>query len=968
MATEGKLQYSSPFVKAIMKSRETSSSNRDISRSPVTMPALPVQSPRPMSPKPQRQGPTEISTMEIIGGEDEDRGMVIKSHADSLPKSSARRISSANSLSKSNIQLNINAKNNNVRPLSAAAKPLKLSVSARSTNAMDSLKSPTGMHLEGKGTEYKEQKERKVDAKKSVGGNAPKRSVPPEKSKSNPTLLSKSPTKSSIEEQSMEKEISQPHKPVLERAASSFEEKRSFKRQYIPSPHQLVICDKLLPCVGDEGYANPPSFKEYLLSHVYGLSSRLNISLLRECLNSIVFDHQVLTTKVFRNTKIIDADTEFMLDYTPPESIGDTYLKIASFNFQENGAKGCIQTMVEKLTSECTVQEPFKVYVVEGGYSEFTQYLVFISALFVADETSLSCIANAVFQKYYRELGNRQQQSENSTIIDESENFEDFAANIKFMKSDLQFWRDQCIEVQQDTIAEKQKKEFEAQLKSLEKEKASLKMSLSSAKKQTEEVEEKLKALRKKRMELESNFGSEGPTVQFIDPLTGEVTVMNEVAKKALLEAVLGPDAIESNIVPFLEKHEVPKEVQRKMNAVQMTVEGFASVTEGSIAHLSLATRDRRQLLALAEYVRNRIKEGIQEQGKLKYGLEREIAKTTRNLSNSKENLGSTQKIYESKEDMSYRLTSILNPPHEECRIEPATIPNVGSETRPSVISSGSKFDISFFSVESEILTNLNHFRLAWGHNIRNKKKQERKKSLAPAMSSDNESLLEDSEDDDQDGKSKSEKLIKDQTVDTVCLAAFGVLVKHITGKDKFLVGVTSSMRSPGTVIGPLTDTFPVKIDISRKSISFSSLFTSVYNILKQVKRHGLSCPSQKISSELRSATKFPIQFNFINKLEFREWKKLGLTKEHFLSSPTNIKTSYQSNLVERVLAHNNQDEYDIKLVIVELEDKLECALHYDKTRFEEEKILKWVAKFNSTLEIIDNSRKRLSISSMISR
>jgi hypothetical protein len=237
-----------------------------------------------------------------------------------------------------------------------------------------------------------------------------------------------------------------------------------------------------------------------------------------------------------------------------------------------------------------------------------------------------------------------------------------------------------------------------------------------------------------------------------------------------------------------------------------------------------------------------------------------------------------------------------------------------------------------------------------------------RKASQGGDVSSDNESLLE-SDQDDSDLQRKTEKIMK-RSVGAVILAAVGVLMKHISGNEVFLIGCKTNFRSKnGTIVGPMSDVLPVRLDFSRKNMSFSSLFTSLYRVFKQLKRHGNACPSSFLAKELKMDLDFKVQFEFINQHEIDEYQKLGFGLEEILA-PQEV---HNKENFDRLWSCT-QDEYDLKFIFVEMDEQVECAIRYRQDKFDSERILKWILKFQSTLEGIDCSRRKLSVSNMISR
>jgi hypothetical protein len=308
-----------------------------------------------------------------------------------------------------------------------------------------------------------------------------------------------------------------------------------------------------------------------------------------------------------------------------------------------------------------------------------------------------------------------------------------------------------------------------------------------------------------------------------------------------------------------------------------------------------------------------------------------------------------------------------LHPPQEEITIKILSAENLKSDlNEKNPFKDINKWGFIPFNVEESTMDNLRKFRIEWTLYIKNKRKQARKNLFSiNTDSSDNESLLES---DEEDSNKRIEKQMMRKTVNAVCLAAFAVLMKHISGRDKFLLGVPTNFRNPGLILGPLTDIYPIKIDLSKKNKSFSSLFTSIFRIFNQIKRHSFSCPSSVISEKFGVGPNFPIQFEFVTLAELNYYKTIGLSINDILSPQEIHEERFGSVLTEKLWSDNKNDQFDIRFVMVEHENGLECGVRFRKDRFDPEKIGKWITKFKSTLEGIDCNRRRVSVGDMISR
>jgi hypothetical protein len=741
-----------------------------------------------------------------------------------------------------------------------------------------------------------------------------------------------------------------------------------FKRIYNPSPYQMYLAQGLLP----EEEKNAPSLDHslYRISQCYALQKTMVKQRFQTCLNKLVSEYPILSTSVYRNSKILDADIEFHCDDTPFENIEmSKYVDTGTIEFGQNVAPIIqIWAQKEKWLSSITLDMPFRVILYNGPGGDTQQFMVIACSLLVLDEYSLTFISKRIFDLYHESDLYDENNGFKTYKCEELESFEEYAYSSVHSTKDFQFWKDQVVEVEQDQLGDHERKSIEGQMNQLEGEKKTLQNALLSATKQRQEFNDQLVKLRTQRMEFEKNLSGEGPLTKFTDTVTGEITIVSQETKKALIRTVLGDEATGENIVPLLEKHEVSKEVLRKINAEYMNIEQFSGLTEGVVVALNLTNRDKKQILALADYVNNRIKECIQEQGRLKFSLEREIGKVSRGLESSIDNLSSMRDSFDSKEDLSFRLLTILHPPYEEIKVKMLSTSSLCDDIKEkSVFQDINKWGFIGFKVEEGIIDNLRKFRIDWTLNIKNKKKNARATSKYNGNdSSENESLLE--SDDDDDGKKKLERRMKHKSVGSVCLAAFGVLMRHITGSEKFLVGVCSNFRHTGLILGPLCDVYPVKIDLSKKTVTFSNIFTSLFRIFKQIKRHGYSCPADSIKEKLGLPSDQLIEFQFISLDEYNDWNKLGFSLEDLLKPQEMREERFGSMQAEKLWSENKKENFDIRFIMVEQDDSIECGVRYRNDKFEAAKIGKWIVKFQSTLEGIDCNRRKISVSAMISR
>ncbi len=698
-------------------------------------------------------------------------------------------------------------------------------------------------------------------------------------------------------------------------------------------------------------------YEQYFLTQCFGLSQRLDTRLALNVVKKLVTEYQILGSSISRNAKIIDADIECYVDETPMYDIDPSrYFESANINGGGETGVAALQSFVQDWQSKRDLSNPFGILLLGGSLDLYEQIIIFGGSLTIIDEISLTWIGKKFFLLYEEAKLN----SEALEKYVKEENFphDDYSFQILRTNSDLTFWKCQCVEITRDSVDPIEQLSIEKKLKSLAKETHNLQVSFLTSSKKRAELEKDLVVKRKQRFAIDHSIhGNNEAPVYIMDPSTAEIMELSLVAKNALIKTVLGEEASGENILPLLEKHEVSLEVQHKLNGQHITLEDFAMLTEASVECFNLSPKDRRQILALADYTKNRIKECVQEQGKVKFALERQIAKLARSLETTMDSIKETRRKIDLNEDMSYRLSNILHPPFVERKVEPLVL-NQSNPLPNNTIDR--KWGMIYFDINEETMDNLRRFRSDWTNNFRNKKKSEEGND-----SSENESLLD--SDGEESSSIRNDRKWKDKSVGGVCIAAFGVLMKHITGNDSFLVGVVTTFRSHGLIVGPLTEIVPVKIDLSKKDLSFSGLFSSVHKIFKHIQRHGKSCPKAYLSRKLDCSLEFPVVFQFISRTEMQEWNRLGVSINDLLSRQ-DTSESFGNLEVERLWSRNPQDHAALKFIMVEAGDRLECAVRYCKDSFDEGKVMRWVGKFQSTLDGIDCSRRKLSVTSMITR
>ncbi|KAI9003172.1 hypothetical protein BC832DRAFT_593252 [Gaertneriomyces semiglobifer] len=709
------------------------------------------------------------------------------------------------------------------------------------------------------------------------------------------------------------------------------EEEIYLETQYPVTPYQLAIYTKVCPTRDElesstaSIYSGPP-----LYIHLRRSLSNIDIPIFAKAVKTVVCAYRVLRTRLYRNENIVDADVEGLLDTRSGNEIPNE--EILEFTSDES-------QWMEKLE---------KLFVVKIDASG----VEFVIATVVADELSCLFIAKEILGLYAQCHG-LQASGASSSAVDEfidayrpkeQHDFIRFAHNSEMTGRNEQahaFFRAQCIEVVRDTVDEHERKTLEAQLEKTQRERDAAQRRVESLRKRRIELEEDVQTWRQQRknMEADNNDGEEVMT--YLDAGSGEVIRVSKEVQAVLVRSILG-DA-DGTVQTLLDKHEVPRDVQGRIGAEDLSLDTFAGMTEAQVTDIGLLSKDRRKILALIEYVRNRIRECIQEQSRLKLMLERRIAKANRDLEGTDTSLREAQAELYSKDDMCIRLDAILKPTSVERRINPLIIEPTAVES-----SSPSGFDFIPINISPQVVHTLRGFQKGWS----NQRRRRGMASSSSGLSTASSSSAEVDADDPIWGSRTSARI---SSVKPTCLAALAVVLKHITGIDQYLIGVVNSFRRNGVLVGPLTDTIPLKVDFTRKGHhTFNALLGSVNKSLKSLRRFGQSYASTSLQSELQLST-IPIQFEFHSFQESEAWARADISADDLVRSP------------EKMHMSNPTNAPDLALVLVETRTSLIGGFRYNKSRYDVESMRKWTAKYEATLEGVDIGRE-ISIASMISR
>ncbi|KAJ3189647.1 hypothetical protein HK101_008811 [Irineochytrium annulatum] len=803
----------------------------------------------------------------------------------------------------------------------------------------------------------------------------------------------------------------QPHRSVDSDVASdrasdddadSAENTRS-GHKYPVTPHQLLIYTRVCPTADDDdspAHAHLPPLESnpYYVSQAYQLNCPVNADDLGMVLNKICFSYKVLGTRFWRNEKIVDGDVEGHFDQKPWDqmSLTENLDEIRAEEWPDLAvinSRTLSRFVRQRMSNVQGLDRPFMAMLIrdtpmyDSAAAVPPSYLLLVASTAICDDVSLTFAAREVLGLYFecdqhRALGGTEFQL--MSLIrshmpkEEGDDFVDFAYGFTVNRHAHLFWRGCCIETVQDVVEGPEREDLEAQVKKAQVEVEAFRAQVFSLSRRRQEVEAELNVYKDQRKQMDAESYEAIET--YSDPVTGESVEISKAAKSALIRIVLGEEAVTDNVSALLAKHEVHQDIQRQIG--NMTLETFSAISEEQLIIFGILTKDRRKLMALSEYVRNRVKESLQEQAKVKFSLERKIMKFQRELDSVAGQLKQAQNALDAQDDMGIRLRTILNPPSVEVKIPVLTLEGQmepDADTQRG-IDYTEVYGYVGFEVDAAVSRNIRKFRDRCRQNHRQRLLKLRKGTGAITTASSghhsgNELSDFSSADERDDARSEADDGRRTPSLlssDAVCLSAFQVMLKHISGCDKFLIGVRESLRKNGVLVGPLSDVMPLRVDLTRKGVTFNSLLVSVIKSLRDLKRHGAGCPFESLAWKFECDARFPIQFEFVSDRETQQWKEAGLSVPDILARRRTDEYARGGSdvpaKVERLWAVNESDQFDIKLIVVEDGDDICGGMVYRRDKYDEEKVAKWVQKYHTTLEGIEVGTRDVSISSLISR
>jgi len=663
-------------------------------------------------------------------------------------------------------------------------------------------------------------------------------------------------------------------------------------------------------------------------------------------------------------------------------------------------------------------------------------FISIVGSIMIADEISLNAIMCEIMSLYSHEemknggdthlihgdhdyiFENYKSKEDNFCFInyaqEQKENRDKTKVSLEKIKS---FWKKQCTEVNNDILLPKERKDMTEQVKKLKEELKEKKEKYNHIGSKKNEYKTTIEKLTYDRIQLEKGNGS---VATVIDPVNGERLEISNEAKQVILKMISGSETT-STIEPFLIKHEVSEHVRKCIHSSMLKIEDFASLSDKDLEQFQLDTSDHRKIAALVEYVRNRIRECIQGHSKVKISLERHLSKAQREYDRCVKDYEKYEKMIEKISKEIIKINSILHPP---LKISNIPVMQLQGVRQKSVIKNDwGEYNLYYGFMPLHLESDQNQYFQTFFDDWKNKyykeyrverclrKKMEREKNElvnledAPLVEPDYDYLSDD------DIYSSSENVVNSfynnmPSTEAICLAIFSVLLRHISGIEKFLIGVHQSQRriyqAGDCIIGSLSNIIPIKIDLSHKGVTFYNHFADLIFSIKKSRKTNADHSYAQLFDCPDLPEELPVQFEFINKEECELWRKMGLKMEDlfsgfnrnqgwtkndvdFSSSSTSRSSSFASSSnsnealdaeflkyhpkIKQLWSSNISNTFIFKLIMVEWDDDtIEGGILYSRNHFDEDQITKWVSKFETLIENIELGKPKVTVANLISR
>ena len=533
-----------------------------------------------------------------------------------------------------------------------------------------------------------------------------------------------------------------------------------------------------------------------------------------------------------------------------------------------------------------------------------------------------------------------------------------------------------------------------------------------------------------------------------LDAVTGQTITVDVDTRTELLRLLLNSSSPSNNVLPFLKQRHIPDEVIQKLcdGQAQLPVEQLLAMDEHRLLLRGLLPPQRSQVLDLIEHVNARLGDCMVAQTKARYTLERKLAKDRRSLEATADQLRSQQARLDKLHERCLTIQSLLHPTKSEQLVSPADFPATLGPGPARLPSDHSPYGCHRFSISASTFANLRSFGYEW--------LQERRRKRAARISR-KQAELEDRlhqhhpqrrqqhhgfSSADESGMSEVEKQInylivnegvtQDPTTATsspltplssmtnltsepvqslkpICLAVMAIVLRYVLGTDRFSLGHTAHFRRATCkraqhlmepVIGPLSATHPLQMDLSKPGLSFHSLYGNIVKQLSRADRYASKilvddCIHKSDLDSVHSIQqkfRMNVIFEYFNQTEASAWtsRTLALGVDDLLGSvvgdqsatpsqppPQASKTTSAASAPHcapiQPLWMDDGAEHSVKVTIVEdpvSQNGLQVSFQYRRDRYEASQIAKWSETFATILSNIEYGGRSVKVAALIAR
>jgi hypothetical protein len=542
----------------------------------------------------------------------------------------------------------------------------------------------------------------------------------------------------------------------------------------------------------------------------YGLP--LHQALFLKCFHRVICLNRVLVTRLYRNPKILDADVEACINV---QNVNESeYIRILPSALDWEDGQTLVQETVDALQQNQTYFYTF-LHIKES----MARIYIMISPV-VGDALTCDILAGQCLKLYTESLALAFHVPAYTTIpVSVVESLSDakisqcvawfptvlprpsmdfvyFAededtAPIAQRETALTFFKSQMFESRQEYVDLTRRTHLERETERVESDRRSKGTQITAMISQIASMEIELSKVETTRAKLNPTGG---PSTFFHDD-DGQLIEIPQEVRELLLKTVLEEC---QSISELLVKQGALADTVKRLQHLSM--EQFAELKEADLMREGIVGREKRKTMALIEYVKNRIREGLQEHTKLKYDLEKKALRYRRDIAAQRTLLKTRSMELDRLAHVLLQYRNLIHPP-----LVFALTPFACLDTRlgdgktpyPSLADLSNPIPIVLqYTPKTSLLRALERYSR---ENIK-------RSAITSAPTSKEVAAVHEEEEDESSG------------IALIMMSLYAILVKHITGLDSFALGLVTSARHSrgvqGIAVGPLSATVPVRIDL----------------------------------------------------------------------------------------------------------------------------------------------------------